>query len=74
MKITLPKPNTAKGVKTPNKYDFLSNGTLQAQLGIIAFILKRTTFQPFPLATAQPAPCNNSCITTEIAMIAINMI
>ena len=74
MKNTLPKPNTTKGVKTPNKYAFFSNATLQAQLGIIALILKRTTFQPFPLATAQPTPCNNSCMTTEIAIIAINKI
>jgi hypothetical protein len=38
IKSTLPKPNTAKGAKTPIKYCFFSNAALQAQLGIIALI------------------------------------
>lgn len=68
----LPKPNTAKGAKTPVRYDFFSNATLQAQLGIIALRLNRTAFQPWPLAIAQPTPCNPSWITTETAMMARN--
>ena len=52
MKSTLPKPNTINGIKTPVKYALFSNTVLQAQLGIIAFILKRTTFLPLPLAAA----------------------